>query len=204
MKRLLFALSALFLISCSMSDYQLPATIPDDATVATFAGGCFWCMEGPFEAEEGVYESVAGYAGGTSENPTYEQVASGSTDFREGVQVYYDPSKVSYERLLEIYFRQIDPTDDGGQFADRGDHYRTAVFYHSPAEKEATEQHIQKLDAEGLYNGPIVTDVLPFTTFYPAEEKHQDFYKKSAEYYQRYKVGSGRDPFLERIWAPKE
>jgi peptide methionine sulfoxide reductase msrA/msrB len=163
---------------------------------ATFAGGCFWCMEGPFEAEEGVSEAISGYAGGEEENPTYEEVVSGKTGHREAVQIVYDPHIISYERLLEIYWKQIDPTDDGGQFADRGFQYTTAVFFHTKEQKLLAEESKNALQESGIYNELIVTDVLPYLSFYPAEEYHQDFYKHSAERYGQYKKGSGRAGYI--------
>jgi len=159
-----------------------------DLAVATFAGGCFWCMEGPFEELAGVETAVAGYAGGEEANPTYEQVSGGETDHREAVQVFYDPKEIDYETLLDTYWLQVDPTDVGGQFADRGGHYVTAIFYHSAEQKEAAEKSKQKLDKSGRYENPVVT----FKNFYLAEEHHQDYYKKNYVHYQAYKVGSGR------------
>ena len=200
-----FFIGSLFLLSSCMNNQTISTdAIPTDASVATFAGGCFWCMEGPFEAEPGVYEAIAGYAGGEESTATYEQVSSGTTKHREGVQIYYNPAQVSYDRLLEIYFQQIDPTDAGGQFADRGFHYTTAVYYHNDEQRDRAERQKSLLGTLPYFKGEIVTEILPFTTFFPAEEKHQDFYKKSSEYYKQYKQGSGRGPFLEKLWGPKE
>lgn len=168
----------------------------ENLAVATFAGGCFWCMEGPFEAEPGVAEVISGYAGGEEVDPTYEAVASGQTEHREAVQIFYNPDEVSFERLLEIYWWQVDPTDPGGQFADRGFQYTTAIFTHSDAEAEIVRQAIANLDASDRYEKPIVTQVLPFTSFYPAEEYHQNFYKKQSRRYEQYKEGSGRGGYI--------
>jgi peptide methionine sulfoxide reductase msrA/msrB len=163
-----------------------------DLAIATFAGGCFWCMEGPFEQLEGVETAFAGYAGGDETNPTYEQVSSGETDHREAVQVFYDPSQVDYETLLETYWLQVDPTDQGGQFADRGGHYTTAIFYHTPEQKQAAAKAKKELDKSGRYPDSVVTEILPFKNFYLAEESHQDYYRKNYTHYQAYKEGSGR------------
>lgn len=168
----------------------------EDLRVATFAGGCFWCMEGPFEALEGVEEAITGYAGGEEVDPSYEEVASGRTGHREAVQVFYDPEQVSYQELLDIYWRQIDPTDDGGQFTDRGPQYRSAIFYTGEEERRAAEDSREALAASGHLEGEIATEILPYITFYPAESYHQDYYQHSAERYQRYKEGSGRASYI--------
>lgn len=171
----------------------------EDLEVATFAGGCFWCMEGPFEQEGGVEEVIAGFAGGTVNSPTYEQVLSGGTGHRESVQIFYDPNKINYERLLEIYWFQIDPTDNGGQFADRGEHYTTAIFYHNEKQRLSAERSIIDIGNSGLHEGPIVTEVLKYTTFFPAEDYHQNFYINSAERYKQYERLSGRKGFKESL-----
>jgi len=172
-----------------------------DSSLATFAGGCFWCMEPSFENLEGVHEVISGYAGGEEENATYKQVISGETAHREAVQVFYDEKIVSYETLLNTYFNQIDPTDDGGQFSDRGFQYTTAIFYHEDSQKELAQIAIETLEEMKKFDKPIVVKIEPFTTFFPAEEYHQDFYKKSADHYERYKNGSGRADFIEENWA---
>jgi peptide methionine sulfoxide reductase msrA/msrB len=164
----------------------------EDLSVATFAGGCFWCMEGPFEQLPGVTEAIAGYAGGDKPKPTYEEVSSGQTDHREAVQVFYDPATTSYEELLDTYWLQVDPTDQGGQFADRGGHYATAIFYHNQQQKQLAEKSKQELDNSDRYQEPVVTEVLPFKNFYLAEEYHQNYYQKNVLRYQMYKQGSGR------------
>jgi peptide methionine sulfoxide reductase msrA/msrB len=173
---------------------------PALAATATFAGGCFWCIEPPFEKQPGVEQVVSGYAGGTEPDPTYEQVSSGTTGHVEAVQITYDPARITYERLLEIFWREIDPTDDGGQFVDRGPQYRTVVFAHDDAQRAAAEASKAALAAGGRFERPIVTRILPFTTFYPAEEYHQDFDRKSPVRYQAYKRGSGREAFKEKTW----
>ncbi len=164
---------------------------------ATFAGGCFWCIEEIFEQIPGVKEAISGYTGGFVENPTYEQVCSGTTGHREAVQVIYDPSKVRYEDLLKVFFANIDPTDEGGQFADRGSQYKTAVYYHNEQQKKIAEEYIQKLNKSGLFSKPVVTEVLPAQKFYPAEEYHQGYYKKNPQHYYLYKEGSGRKRWSE-------
>lgn len=165
--------------------------------VATFAGGCFWCMEGPFQDLPGVETAVAGYAGGDEVNPTYEQVSSGETGHREAVQVFYDPTKVKYESLLDTYWLQVDPTDTTGQFSDKGEHYTTAIFYHTSEQKKLAEASKKALNQENRYGKPVVTEILPFKSFYLAEEYHQDYYKKNYVHYEMYKHGSGRAQFVE-------
>jgi peptide methionine sulfoxide reductase msrA/msrB len=178
----------------------LLAALPAAAATATFAGGCFWCIEPPFEKQPGVEQVVSGYAGGTEPDPTYAQVSSGTTGHVEAVQITYDPGRITYERLLEIFWREIDPTDDGGQFVDRGPQYRTVVFVHDDTQRAAAEASKAALAASGRFDEPIVTRIEPFTTFYPAEEYHQDFDRKSPARYQAYKQGSGRERFKEKTW----
>ncbi len=172
--------------------------------VAIFAGGCFWCMEPPFENTKGVVDVVSGYTGGKTENPTYEQVSSGMTGHYEAVQVTYDPEQVSYEELLEIFWRQINPTDDGGQFADRGTQYYTAIFFLDAEQRKKAEESKKRLDASGIFEEPVVTAILPAEPFYRAEEYHQDYARKNALHYTRYKVGSGRESFLKNTWKDRE
>jgi peptide methionine sulfoxide reductase msrA/msrB len=169
---------------------------------ATFAGGCFWCMEPPFEKLDGVKEVISGYTGGHKVNPTYEDVTAGGTGHLEAVQVVYDPSKVSYERLLEVFWRQINPTDPGGQFVDRGSSYLSAIFYHSEEQKRLAELSKRTLEQSGRFGDKqIVTPIRAAGPFYPAEEYHQDFWKKSAVRYKFYRFNSGRDQFLDRTWG---
>jgi len=175
-------------------------SLPGNLEKATFAGGCFWCMEPPFEALDGVDGVKVGYTGGNVENPSYEEVSSGNTGHYEAIQITYNPERVSYEELLDTFWRQIDPTDAGGQFADRGSQYRTAIFYHDQAQKELAQQSKSKLDSSGKYDKPVVTQILPFTVFYPAEEYHQDYYEKNPDRYQWYKKGSGRETYLKENW----
>jgi peptide methionine sulfoxide reductase msrA/msrB len=169
--------------------------------LATFAGGCFWCMVAPFEEVAGVKKVVSGYIGGNKENPTYEEVCSGATGHCEAVQVSFDPSVVSYERLLEIFWRQIDPTDRDGQFYDRGPSYRAAIFYHNETQKKKAEVSRRALNASGRFYKPVVTQILPVSKFYPAEVDHQQYYKKKPLRYKMYRKGSGREAFLAKHWG---
>ena len=169
--------------------------------VAIFAGGCFWCMEPPFDELEGVVSTTSGYTDGRTENPTYEQVSSGGTGHAEAVQVVYDPAKVSFERLVEVFWRNIDPTDDGGQFCDRGSPYRPALFYHDAAQREVAERSRAALDKDRPFKEAIVTPVVAATTFYPAEEYHQDYYLKNPIRYKYYRNGCGRDRRLKQLWG---
>jgi peptide methionine sulfoxide reductase msrA/msrB len=171
---------------------------------AVFAGGCFWCTESDFEKVDGVIEAISGYTGGRIENPTYKQVSGGGTGHVEVVKVVYDPSKVSYEQLLDIFWRHVDPTDAGGQFVDRGDQYRSAIFYATEEERQMAEASKKALAASGRFDRPVVTDILPLETFYEAEDYHQDYYKKNPLRYKWYRSGSGRDQFLNKTWAKEE
>ncbi|QTJ42731.1 peptide-methionine (S)-S-oxide reductase MsrA [Dolosigranulum pigrum] len=167
---------------------------------AVFAGGCFWCMVKPFDSLDGIEQVLSGYTGGHVENPTYEEVCSGTTGHTEAVEITYDPSKMSYEELVNIYWQQTDPTDASGQFADRGDSYRPVIFYENAEEKAIAEQSKRELDASGRFTKPIVVSIEEKETFYPAEDYHQDFYKKNNAHYTRYRKGSGRDDFLDEHW----
>jgi peptide methionine sulfoxide reductase msrA/msrB len=169
--------------------------------VATFAGGCFWCTESDFEKLDGVTKVISGYTGGQTENPTYAQVCSGKTGHIEAVQVYYDPAKTSYAKLLEVFWTHVDPTDALGQFVDRGPQYRSAIFYHDEEQRRLAEQSKTSLDASGIFDKPIVTEIRAFTKFYSAEDYHQDYYKTCPIQYQVYRAGSGRDDFLKAMWG---
>ncbi len=171
---------------------------------ATFAGGCFWCMEPPFEKLDGVIEVVSGYTGGHKKDPTYEEVCSGSTGHAEAIQILYDPAKVSYEELLEVFWRQINPTDPGGQFADRGSQYRTAVFYHDEEQKRLAEKSRAALEASAKFQRPVATEIVRAGEFYRAEEYHQDYYKRSPAHYKRYRSGSGREAYLKQTWGDEK
>jgi methionine-S-sulfoxide reductase len=167
----------------------------------TFAGGCFWCMEPPFEKLDGVSAVLSGYMGGQKENPTYEEVNSGATGHAEVVQVTYDPAKVSYEKLLEVFWMNIDPTTNKGQFVDVGTQYRPEIFYHTEEQKAAAEKSKKELNSSGKFNKPVVVGITPASTFYPAENYHQDYYKTNPLRYKLYRYGSGRDDFLEKVWG---
>lgn len=169
--------------------------------VATFAGGCFWCVESTFEKYPGVIKAVSGYAGGTTQNPTYYDVGSGKTGHTEAVQIHYDPVETSYTALLHYLWREIDPTDAEGQFVDRGSMYRPAVFYHNEEQKQQLLDSLEDLRTSGRFAEPLQVEVLPFDKFWEAEEYHQDYYKKSPLRYKVYRHGSGRDQFLERVWG---
>jgi peptide methionine sulfoxide reductase msrA/msrB len=171
-----------------------------DVKKATFAGGCFWCTESDFEKIDGVLEVVSGYTGGDEENPTYEQVSSGMTGHYEAVQVVYDPEKITYSTLLEVFWRHVNPTDAEGQFVDRGSQYRSAIFYHNEEQRVAAEKSREKLDKSGVFKQSVVTEIIPLNKFYKAEEYHQDYYKKNPIRYKMYRFGSGRDQFIESIW----
>ncbi|MDP4551951.1 peptide-methionine (R)-S-oxide reductase MsrB [Alkalihalobacillus macyae] len=199
---LIFAVPKLYDVVFKRSYGSEPAqAIENNDSVATFAGGCFWCMEPPFEKLDGVSEVVSGYIGGETENPSYEEVSAGGTGHIEAVQVYYDPDVVSYETLLDVFWRQIDPTDDGGQFVDRGDQYVSAIFYHSEDQKQAAMQSKKEIQNSGRFEQSIVTPIEEATTFYVAEDYHQDYYKENELRYKFYRKNSGRDQFLDKYWG---
>jgi len=168
--------------------------------LATFAGGCFWCMVKPFDELPGIKKVVSGYTGGHTENPTYEEVCSHTTGHIEAVQITFDPEVFPYEKLLGIFWQQIDPTDPGGQFYDRGESYKTAIFYHTEEQKHKAENSREELEKSGRFDKPVVTAILPAGPFYPAEDYHQDYYKKNPLRYKMYRKGSGRDVFLGKHW----
>jgi peptide methionine sulfoxide reductase msrA/msrB len=168
---------------------------------ATFAGGCFWCMTPPFEKLDGVKEVVSGYTGGHTVNPTYQDVTSETTGHLESVEITYDPAKVSYKKLLDVFWRQIDPTDAGGEFVDRGPSYKSAIFYHNEEQKRLAEESKKDLERSGRFNKPIVTEIRPAGPFYRAEEYHQDYWKKNPIRYKFYRYNSGRDQYLAKVWG---
>lgn len=172
--------------------------------IATFAGGCFWCMQHPFQALAGVKEVNCGYTGGYSEAPTYEQVCSGDSGHLEAVQVIYQPERISYKKLLEVFWQQINPTDSGGQFVDRGSQYSTAIFYHDKNQERLARASKEELDRSGRFQSPIVTEIMEVEPFYRAEDYHQDYHKTNPLQYQRYRNFSGRDDFLKRTWDEPE
>jgi len=182
------------------SDRPAPA---EGAEIATLAGGCFWCMEPPFEAQPGVYSVISGYSGGPEVNPSYENVASGRTGHTEAIQVTFDPEQISYETILEIFWRSMDPTDPGGQFADRGTQYRPSIFAHDEKQREIAAKSKAALMASGRFDKPIAVEIVDFEAFYPAEDYHQDYYRKNPTHYKAYRRGSGREGFLQQTWGEK-
>ena len=169
---------------------------------ATFAGGCFWCMEPPYDELEGVISTISGYIGGTTKNPTYEQVSAGTTGHTEAVEITYDPKKVSYEKLLEVFWRNIDPLTANAQFCDSGSQYRSGVFYHDQTQKTLAEA--SKKRVQSLFKQPIVTEIVAVSEFYPAEEYHQDYYKKNPIRYKFYRYSCGRDKRLQELWGDQK
>ena len=206
--------SSLFLIlafsilhACHLKESTAEEIGTNKREFAYFAGGCFWCMEPPFEKLVGVYDVVSGYSGGKKQNPTYEEVSSGKTKHLEAIKVVYNPDLVSYQTLLEIFWMNIDPTDPGGQFVDRGHHYTSAVFYKNEQEKLFAERSVKELNQKKYFKKKIATAVRPFEAFFDAEDYHQDFYKKNIKSKLRYKIyrkGSGRDDFIENYWGDKK
>ena len=168
---------------------------------AIFAGGCFWCMESPFESNPGIISAVSGYSGGEEENPTYKQVAYGQTSHTEAVEITYDPSKISYQELLDIYWQTFDPTDTLGQFGDRGSQYRPVIFYSNEEQKEIAEKSKNTLQASKRFSKDIIVPILAAKKFWPAEEYHQNYYKKDPVHYWKYRKGSGRHEFLKKHWG---
>ena len=179
-----------------------PAPAPAAATAkATFAGGCFWCMEPPFDKLDGVIATTSGYIGGTRLNPTYQEVSAGTTGHAEAVQVEYDPKRVSYEKLLDVFWHNVDPTQKDGQFCDHGTQYRTGIFTYDDEQKRLAEASRAALAKSKPFKGDIVTQIVPATTFYPAEDYHQDYYKKNPVRYKIYRTGCGRDARLKDVWG---
>ena len=200
MKRLL---PFLLLLAAFASRAATDASVPPGFKVATFAGGCFWCMEAPYDRVPGVAKTISGYMGGTTPSPSYEQVSSGTTGHAEVVQVVYDPKKVSYDKLLEVYWVNVDPTTRDRQFCDSGTQYRTAIFYHDDEQKRAAEASKAALDKSKPFREPIVTQVVAAGAFTPAEDYHQDFYVKNPVRYNLYRTGCGRDARLKQLWGDK-
>ena len=180
---------------------QSRIVVDESLPVATFAGGCFWCVESGFEHVPGVVEAVSGYTGGRTENPNYAEVSSGATGHIESVRVHYDPDIITYEGLLAAFWRMVNPTDAGGQFVDRGGQYATAIFYHTEEQRLAAERSLDALRMSGRYTSDIVTPIREAGPFHVAEDYHQDYYKKNPVRYNLYRFGSGRDQYLERTWG---
>jgi methionine-S-sulfoxide reductase len=187
--------------ACGGGGHPEPPVARDDLAVATFAGGCFWCVEADFEKLPGVVTVTSGYTGGRVPNPSYGQVSSGTTGHREAVRVRYDPALIDYGRLLQAFWRMVDPTDAGGQFSDRGEEYTTAIWYHNEPQRVAAEASRTELDASGRYPEPVVTPVLPAAPFYRAEDHHQDYARRNPLRYGYYRYLSGRDRYLEGVWG---
>ena len=193
-------MSMLFLGFLASAQAGKDQSSSDRFSKATFAGGCFWCMEPPFDKLDGVISTTSGYTGGHKENPTYEQVSSGTTGHAEAIQVIYDPDKITYDQLLEVFWRNVDPTDGGGQFCDRGSQYRTAIFYHDDEQRRLAERSRQAvIESTGFKE--IATEITAASVFYPAEEYHQDYYKKNPVRYKFYRYGCGRDKRLKELWG---
>ena len=194
-------LIALFLLAIAAATTPAAAQTPQTASVV-LAGGCFWCMEPPYDKTDGVLSTISGYSGGKQAKPTYEQVSAGSTGHVEVVKVEYDPTKVSYEKLLDIFWKNIDPVDADGQFCDKGSQYRSAIFYGNEKEKELAEASKQQVAAK--LGQTVATDILPAAEFYPAEDYHQDYYIKNPLKYKFYRYGCGRDARLEAVWGAEK
>ncbi len=183
------------------AEQAAPANGADELAKATFAGGCFWCMEPPFDKLEGVVSTTSGYTGGRKSEPTYREVVAGGTGHAEAVQVLYDPKKITYAELLEVFWRNIDPTTPNRQFCDRGHQYRTAVFYHDPEQKRLAAESKKRIESSKKLDGPIVTEITEVGAFWPAEEYHQDYYKKKPLRYKFYRHSCGRDQRLKELWG---
>jgi peptide-methionine (S)-S-oxide reductase len=184
-----------------MAALSLAAQPAGDRASAIFAGGCFWCEETAFEGVPGVISVISGYIGGEKKNPTYEEVSAGGTGHAESVEVVYDPKRITYAKLLDIFWHNVDPFQANGQFCDHGTQYRSAIFFRDEAQKREAEASKQKLEADPKFRGKIVTQIVPASTFYPAEEYHQDYYKKNPVRYHMYRTGCGRDARLKAIWG---
>jgi len=205
MRKLLPILILILLFACSKKEQPAMADQKDYKPAVTkealFAGGCFWCTESDFEKVDGVVEAISGYVGGDEKDPTYKQVSAGKTGHYEAIRVIYDPAKITYTELLDVFWRHVDPTDPTGQFVDKGKQYRSAIFYINDEQKNQAEESKKKMDASGRFNKPIVTEILKAKTFYDAEEYHQDYYKKNPIRYKYYRSGSGRDDYLDDRWG---
>lgn len=204
--KIIYLLIALLLLGCLQTDSmngksQAQSIDMKGMETATFAGGCFWCMQAPFESLQGVVKVTAGYAGGHVKDPSYDDVSSGTTGAVEAVRVVFDPQVISYSEVLTVYWKQFDPTDPGGSFYDRGSQYESVIFYKNDTQKEVAEGSKKLLNDSGIFDKPVVTKIKKFTSFYPAEEYHQDYYKKNPEHYEAYRKASGRDEFIMGVWG---
>jgi methionine-S-sulfoxide reductase len=200
MKRTSFHLLSYGLIAATIATSQGQSLPPAETKTAIFAGGCFWCIQPAFDKANGVIKTVVGYSGGTEPNPTYQLVSSEKTGYRESIQITYDPAKISYDQLLDIYWRQIDPTQADGQFTDIGPSYRAAIFFGNDNEKQIAEASKEKLARSGKFKKPIVTEILPAMKFYPAETYHQKYYQQNPEHFEAFEKGSGRVSFKKKSW----
>jgi peptide-methionine (S)-S-oxide reductase len=184
-----------------MNSPSISETAKGGQAIATFAGGCFWCMEGPFDELDGVLSTTSGYTGGQTVNPTYEEVSAGGTGHAEAVQVVYDPQKISYQELLAVYWPNTDPTTPDAQFCDHGDQYRPEIFYHDDKQRQLAEASKEEIKRTKTFSAPLVTEITQATAFYPAEEYHQDFYRKNPIRYKFYRFTCGRDARLATLWG---
>jgi peptide-methionine (S)-S-oxide reductase len=194
-------LITVFLLACTALVHFNDSASAKDLAVATFAGGCFWCMEKPFDEVQGVISTTSGYIGGKTVNPTYEQVSAGTTGHAEAVHVIYDPTKVSYKTLLNVFWHNVDLLDAGGQFCDRGNQYRSGIFYHTDEQRKLAEKTKQALAASGRFSKPIATQIVAAGKFYPAEGYHQNYYQTNSIKYQFYRFSCGRDKRLTELWG---
>ena len=202
MKRtLILLLSYALIAACTIASSQGQNSSPAETRTAILAGGCFWCIQPAFDKAKGVIKTIVGYCGGTEPNPTYEVVSSEKTGYRESIEITYDPAKISYDQLLDIYWRQIDPTQADGQFTDIGPSYRAAIFYVNNDEKKIAEASKEKLARSGKFNKPIMTEILPAMKFYPAEAYHQKYYQQNPEHFEAFEEGSGRTSFQKKTWS---
>lgn len=199
-----FFLLGLLVITLAEKKTSAQATHDKMLAVATFAGGCFWCMEPPFDGLDGVVSTTSGYTGGQTKNPSYEEVSSGVTGHAEAVQIAFDPTQISYEELLEVFWRNIDPLTPNAQFCDHGSQYRTAIFYHDDEQQRLAEASKKALERSGRFTKPIVTEIVPAGEFYKAEDYHQDYYQKNPLRYKFYRYQCGRDQVLEQLWGKSE
>jgi peptide methionine sulfoxide reductase msrA/msrB len=202
MKRLL-AFALLSAITGTFQSSRGEASPSQTSKAAIFAGGCFWCIQPAFDKAKGVIKTIVGYSGGTEPNPTYELVTSEKTRYRESIEIIYDPAQISYDQLLDIYWRQIDPTQADGQFTDIGPSYRAAIFYSNGDEKKIAEASKEKLARSGKFNKPIVTEILPAIKFYPAEAYHQKYYEQNPQQFEAFEKGSGRVSFEKKTWGSR-
>ncbi len=196
----MLAILMLFIAGCEKMEIEDEKQDFGEYQLATFAGGCFWCTESDFQKQEGVLEVISGFSGGSEIDPTYKEVSSGITGHTESVQVKFDPKVISYNDLLEVFWTHVDPTDNNGQFVDRGQQYRPAIFYHTEEQKKLAKDSMTKLNESKIFNKPIVVEITKFESFYAAEDYHQDYYKKSSIRYKFYRGNSGRDLFLDNVW----